>query len=220
MPNILGIANNLPLQPKLSNLFTLQLDNVPGQTNSNDSLVKLQINLIDCTRPTTSFNTVSMTRFNQKYSVAGAPNPEITLTAKFRDTIQGNVSRVLWNWSQVIYNPKTGQMGYANSYKTDGQLWILDPMGKRLETFFIKGIWPSKIEYGSALAYSDSPTASEVTLTMTYDIAWMDNSYNEVNPSARFTTDPTLSPNFAATASDVNFDANKQIKVEDTNKKI
>ena len=219
--NILGIANNLPLQPKLSNLFTLKLDNVPGSTVSADSLVKLQINLTDCARPTTSFNTVTMTRFNQKYSVAGAPNNELTLEMKFRDTIQGNVSRVLWNWSQVIYNPRTGQMGYASAYKTDGTLIILDPMGKSLETYYIKGIWPSKITYGGALQYTDSPTASEVAMTITYDIAWLQNNYNELNPAVRLTTAQAgvLSPDFGVTANDVNFQANHDIIIENQGSK-
>ena len=47
----------------------------------------------------------------------------------------------------------------------------------------IKGVWPSKIELGSALVYSDSPTASEINLTLSYDVAWLDNSYDETNPN-------------------------------------
>jgi hypothetical protein len=186
--NVLGMANNYKLQPKTNNLFTLNIFTIPGQNGgSADSLVKMQVDLMECGRPDVGVNVIEMSRNNQKYRVAGTPNPASTLDVKFRDTIQGNVTKVLWNWSKTIYNPQTGAMGYANSYKADGEIWVLDPMGKRLETWQVRGMFPSKIT-SVGLVMGDA-AANDVTVTFAFDLFWIEPEYADTKPSDSLVAD-------------------------------
>jgi hypothetical protein len=167
--NILGIANNLPLQPKVNNLFTLDITTT---TIPSLNISQLKIDLMSASRPDIGFNEISMNRLNQKYKVAGTPNPGSTIDVKFRDTIQGNCSKIIWDWTNLIYNPKTGAMGYSVSYKTDAKIIMLDPLGRQIEIWMFKGFWPSKVT-STALEYADSANALDVSTTFSFDLFWI-----------------------------------------------
>jgi len=176
--NVLSLTNNYRLEPKRTNLFTLVLNSVPG-INGTDVIEKLQIDLKSASRPTYTHNTLVLERFNMKYKVAQAPSMDHNLTVTFRDTVQLNLGRIFYYWNKVIFNRKTGAMGYAAAYKTDGSLYVFDPLGEPIEKWDFKGLFPSSTNW-SDMSYGAGDEMT-VEVTFAYDIAFLDESVDSTD---------------------------------------
>jgi len=168
MPIVLSTSDSAKLEPKRKNRWVVSFDAVPGGGKSES----LSFCAHTGTKPQITFDTVEEARLNEKWKFAGKPTWN-TLSYNFYDFIAptgGQSSFTIMNgWWRTIYEPTTGQMGYAIEYKTHGTVAMLDPKGNVVQTWHIFYAYPSDINYGD-ISYEDSGIA-EVMVVLTYDYA-------------------------------------------------
>jgi len=87
----------------------------------------------------------------------------------FNDYVDSNVAGILANWRKLVYDVRTGQLGYARSYKKTATITLYGPELIVERTWSIKGIWPQAVNYG-AIDYSSSDVV-QVECTFRYDKA-------------------------------------------------
>lgn len=167
-------SRSFKLQPLKKNNWVFQFSAIPGNTdNQNEALAFVAKT---CTTPHITFGDTIINRMNEQYKFAGNPTwSDINCT--FYDFIRKSTSDselsagdILYNWSCMIYNPLTGQMGYKTQYATSATLAQLDPAGNIIRAWNLFGIYPSDIDWGNSLDYS-SGEACEITATFKYDLA-------------------------------------------------
>jgi len=195
--NILSFNNVKHLEPKKDNLFTMVFESLPLNNGKKENL---QMNLIKASRPEMSVKTMTMPRLNMKYVVAAGADGGMaeTMSVTFRDVIQYNTSKLLYEWMTLIFDRETGAMGYSASYKTNAQVILLDPMGEEIERWKYEGIFPTKLALGD-LEYKDSPSELNVNVDFAYDLAYLVNTktkgpdmygWQDDNESMGYTANP------------------------------
>jgi hypothetical protein len=73
-------------------------------------------------------------------------------------------------WVRTEYESVSGRAGYADFYKRDIQLKMLDPIGTVVELWDIKGAFITDANYNT-LDYSNDEAPVEISLTLRYDNA-------------------------------------------------
>jgi hypothetical protein len=156
------------VEPMRKNRWIFQFTTVPGNTNAEGMLA---FAAHSATIPNMTFAPVQKNRLNEAFWVAGKPVwNEIGCT--FYDYIDGvnSAGQILYNWSQLIYNPITGQMFFKKQYSTSATMAQLDPAGAIVRLWNMFYIWPSIIGFGESVSY-DEDAISEVNATFKYDYA-------------------------------------------------
>ena len=166
-------SRSFKLQPLKKNNWVFQFSAIPG--NSDEQNEALAFVAKTCNAPSITYAETKIQRMNETYQFAGNPTwTEINCT--FYDFIRKSDSQelsagdILYNWSCMIYNPLTGQMGYKTQYATSATLAQLDPAGNIIRAWNLFGIYPSSIKWGDGLDYN-SGEATEVSATFKYDLA-------------------------------------------------
>ena len=105
---------------------------------------------------------------NEKRYLAGkwTPGP---FTLELWDPIAPSAAQKVQDWIRLNYEITTGRMGYADFYKKDFDLKLLDPPGGVAEQWQVKGAWVQAVEYGT-LNYTSSEVIT-IGLTIRYDKA-------------------------------------------------
>lgn len=85
------------------------------------------------------------------------------------DPIAPSGAQQVMEWIRVHYESVSGRSGYADFYKRDIQLKMLDPVGTVVELWDIKGSWIVSSNYGD-LDFTNSDPA-DITLSIRYDNA-------------------------------------------------
>jgi hypothetical protein len=78
----------------------------------------------------------------------------------------GGAQQVI-EWIRLCFESVTGRSGYADFYKRDIQIRILDPVGTQVELWDVKGAWVKEANFGD-LSYDGSETI-EIALTIRAD---------------------------------------------------
>ena len=86
------------------------------------------------------------------------------------DPIAPSGAQQVMEWVRTHFESVSGRSGYADFYKRDCQLKMLDPVGTVVELWDIKGAFITAADFGSDLSY-DSDDPSEISLTLRYDNA-------------------------------------------------
>jgi hypothetical protein len=68
-----------------------------------------------------------------------------------------------------VYDNVSGRAGYADFYKRNLQLKMLDPVGTVIELWDIVGVFPTEINFGD-LTYEDG-SPIEISCTLRFDTA-------------------------------------------------
>ena len=166
-------SRSFKLQPLKRNNWIFQFSAIPG--NDQVQADALAFVAKTCNAPQITFADVNINRMNETYKFAGNPSWN-DINCTFYDFIRksgdGELSAgdILYNWSCMIYNPLTGQMGYKTQYATSATLAQLDPAGNIIRAWNLFGIWPSQVTFGEGLDYS-SGDACEISSTFKYDLA-------------------------------------------------
>jgi hypothetical protein len=173
----LTLSNSLSstMEPYRKNRWIMQFTDIPGAGGTSETLAFCAHT---CTRPTQTYNVTEYQRLNERFYVAG----KVTwseLSMSFFDFMNGattgagsaqsSASELLWLWSNKIYNPVTGQMGFKKDYATSGTLAMLDPQGGIVQTWNLFYVWPFTINWGELTADDDG--LCEVQATFRYDFA-------------------------------------------------
>lgn len=119
-------------------------------------------------RPTWTWETTTIDWINTKRYLAGKMEYE-TMTVTLYDPIAPSAAQQVMEWVRLNYEVVSGRAGYADFYKRDITLKMLDPVGTVVELWDLKGAWCENVTYGD-LDYSSSD-AAEIALTIRFDQA-------------------------------------------------
>lgn len=170
MPLTLSSAQSSTLEPIRNHRWVFQFASVPGATADTPEQ-KLAFAAHTASVPEVSFNQIEHQRLNERFYVAGKPTWN-ELSCSFYDFIRGagSAGQLLYDWSQQIYNPITGQMFFKTQYTTSATLAHLDPAGGIVRMWNIFYIWPATVGFGAEVS-SEDDAINDVTATFRYDYA-------------------------------------------------
>ena len=86
------------------------------------------------------------------------------------DPIAPSGAQQVMEWIRTHYESVSGRAGYADFYKRDIQIKMLDPVGTVVELWDMKGAFITNANY-QALNYEDDSTPMTIDLTLRYDNA-------------------------------------------------
>jgi hypothetical protein len=143
-------------EPKMKNRFIMEWDGVPGY------MVKT------ANRPSIQFEKVTLDHINVKRQLKGKGEwQDIQIT--LYDPIVPSAAQAVMEWVRLSHESITGRDGYADFYKKDIDLYMLGPVGDKVENWKIKGAYINQAQFGELDFSSNEPAM--VTLTLTYDYA-------------------------------------------------
>lgn len=143
-------------EPKMKNRFILEVDGIQSY------LIK------QANRPSISFETVTLDHINvnRKLKGKGTWQPiDITLY----DPIVPSGAQQVMEWVRLSHESITGRDGYADFYKKDIDIFMLGPVGDKIENWKLKGAFIQNAVFNDLDWSSSDP--SEITLTLEYDYA-------------------------------------------------
>lgn len=168
-------SRSFKLEPLRKNRWVFEFSAIPGNTGAQSDALAFVAHT--CNAPTITFADSTASRLNEQFKYAGNPTWN-DITCSFYDFIRNSSATdselsagdILYNWSCMIYNPLTGQMGYKTQYATSATLAQLDPAGNIVRAWNLFGIFPSSVNFGDGFDYN-SGDISEVSATFKYDLA-------------------------------------------------
>lgn len=90
-----------------------------------------------------------------------------TMNVTLYDPIAPSGAQQVMEWVRTHYESVSGRAGYADFYKRDIQLKLLDPVGTVVELWDIKGAQITSAAFGDLDYGTEDPT--EVALTLQFD---------------------------------------------------
>jgi hypothetical protein len=119
-------------------------------------------------RPSISFEVVTLDHINVKRKLKGKgewQDIEITLF----DPIVPSGAQQVMEWVRTSHESITGRDGYADFYKKDLDIYMLGPVGDKIENWKLKGAFINNAVFNDLDWASNDP--SDITLTLSYDYA-------------------------------------------------
>ena len=119
-------------------------------------------------RPSVTTEAITIPFINSHRYIAGKTTFG-TLSVILHDPIAPSGAQQVMEWIRTQYESVSGRAGYADFYKRDCQLKMLDPVGTVVELWDIKGAWITEATFGD-LTY-DTGESAEISLTLQFDNA-------------------------------------------------
>ena len=144
-------------EPKMKNRFIMEIDGIQSY------LIKA------ANRPTIQFEKVTLDHINVKRQLKGKgewQDIEITLF----DPIVPSGAQQVMEWVRLSHESITGRDGYADFYKKDIQIYMIGPVGDKIEQWTLKGAFITTANFGD-VAWDSQADVAEITLTLAYDYA-------------------------------------------------
>lgn len=117
-------------------------------------------------RPTVAIEELEIPFINSTRYIAGKTKFE-TLSVTLHDPIAPSGAQQVMEWIRTHYESVSGRAGYADFYKRDIQLKMLDPIGTVVELWDIKGAFLTNATFGDLDYGSNDP--SDISLTIRFD---------------------------------------------------
>jgi phage tail-like protein len=160
MANILDFGDMMytSFEPKMKNRFYMQFTG----TGIPAFMVKTG------NRPQLNFEKVTIDHINVKRQLKGKgewQDLEVTLY----DPIVPSAAQAVMEWVRLGHESVTGRDGYADFYKKDIDIFMLGPVGDKVEQWKLIGAFPTQVNFGDLDASSNE--VATVTMTLTYDYA-------------------------------------------------
>lgn len=172
MPLTISDSRSYTIEPLRKNRWVLQFASIPGASNG-DEATELAFVAHTSNAPTLTMTPVEYNRLNEKFYTAGRPVWN-DLSMSFYDFIRSGANKsagdIIYSWTNKIYNPLTGQMGYKSQYTTSATLAQLDPEGTVIRAWNLFHVWPSTTNFGDGLS-ADDDGLLDIQVTFKYDIA-------------------------------------------------
>ena len=144
-------------EPKMKNRFIMEIGGIPAY------LIKT------ANRPSIQFEAVTLDHINVKRKLKGKgewQDIEITLY----DPIVPSGAQAVMEWVRLSHESLTGRDGYADFYKKDIDLYMLGPVGDKIEQWKIKGAFILNATFND-LDWANAADPADITLTLAYDYA-------------------------------------------------
>lgn len=118
-------------------------------------------------RPAFSTDELEIPFINATRYIAGKTKFD-QMNITLHDPIAPSGAQQVMEWIRTHYESVSGRAGYADFYKRDIQLKMLDPVGTVVELWDIKGAFITKSEFGD-LSYEEATAAAEIQITIRFD---------------------------------------------------
>ena len=143
-----------PYEPKVQNRFILQVDGIP-------TFIMKKVS-----RPQIECGEVVLDHINIIRKVKGKCKwGDITMT--LYDPIVPSGAQAVMEWVRTQHESVTGRDGYADFYKKDFDIFVLGPVGDKIENWKVKGAYIKTAQFGD-LDWS-TETQVEIQLTLAVD---------------------------------------------------
>jgi hypothetical protein len=120
-------------------------------------------------RPKLTTSEIKIPWINSTRYIAGKSEwQELAIT--LHDPIAPSGAQQVMEWIRLTYESVSGRGGYADFYKRDLRLKLLDPVGTVVQLWDVKGCWIKDVDFGE-LNYSQESELAEITLSIRYDNA-------------------------------------------------
>lgn len=90
-----------------------------------------------------------------------------TIACTLYDAIAPSGAQQVMEWVRTHFESVSGRSGYADFYKRDCQLKLLDPVGTVVELWDIKGAFITEASFGDLGYDQEDPT--EISMTLRFD---------------------------------------------------
>ena len=117
-------------------------------------------------RPSVTIEEMEIPFMNATRYIAGKGKFE-TLAVTLHDPIAPSGAQQVMEWIRTHYESVSGRAGYADFYKRDVQLKMLDPVGTVVELWDIKGAFLTAATFGTLDYGTSEPT--QIDLTIRFD---------------------------------------------------
>lgn len=145
-------------EPKRQNLWIMEIEGIPSY------LIKA------AGRPSLKFGVVKLDHINVSRKLKGKGEWE-DIAITLHDPIVPSGAQAVMEWIRTSHESITGRDGYADFYKRDIDLYMLGPVGDKIEQWKLKGAFITSANFGKLDWASDGEVATiELTLTMDYCI--------------------------------------------------
>lgn len=118
-------------------------------------------------RPDFTIGSKKIEFINSYRKIAGGKFEFGSMTVQLHDPIAPSGAQQVMEWIRTHYESVSGRAGYADFYKRDIQLKMLDPIGTVVELWDIKGAFIESANFGS-LDYSGDELMM-IDLTLQFD---------------------------------------------------
>ncbi len=158
MAETLDVTSMLPNQfePKKKNRWVLMIEGVDAY------IIKT------AARPQMTTDAIEVPFINSRRYLAGLTKFG-TMAVTLHDPIAPSGAQQVMEWIRLHFESVSGRSGYADFYKRDIQLKLLDPVGTVVELWDIKGALITEANFGE-LTYENGELA-EISLTLQVDNA-------------------------------------------------
>tara|TARA_Y100000310_G_scaffold334941_1_gene415800 strand:+ start:482 stop:970 length:489 start_codon:yes stop_codon:yes gene_type:complete len=119
-------------------------------------------------RPTVTIEEQEIPFMNSTRFIAGRAKFE-TIAVTLHDPIAPSGAQQVMEWVRTHFESVSGRAGYADFYKRDCQLKLLDPVGTVVELWDLKGCFLTNAAFGDLDYGAQDPM--EVSLTLRFDNA-------------------------------------------------
>jgi hypothetical protein len=156
MATTLDVTEMLPtkFQPIAKRQFLLAIEGV------DSFLVKT------AARPTITTEEVAINWINHTRYIAGKTTFG-TMQVTLHDAIAPSGAQQVMEWVRLCFESVTGRSGYADFYKRDIQLKMLDPVGTVIQLWDMKGAFVTEANFND-VSYEGSDQ-TEISLTIRFD---------------------------------------------------
>ena len=144
-----------PYEPKVQNRFIMQLDGVPSFI-----MKKVSRPQIDC-------GEVVLDHINLIRKLKGKCKwGDITMT--LYDPIVPSGAQSVMEWIRTAHESVTGRDGYADFYKKDFDIFVLGPVGDKIENWKVKGAYIKTAQFGDLDWSTETQVEIQLTLGLDY----------------------------------------------------
>jgi hypothetical protein len=144
-----------PFEPKVQNRFIMQLDGVP-------SFIMKKVS-----RPSVDCGEVVLDHINLVRKLKGKCKwQDITMT--LYDPIVPSGAQTVMEWVRTAHESVTGRDGYADFYKKDFDIFVLGPVGDKVENWKVKGAYIKSAQFGDLDWATETQVEIQLTIGLDY----------------------------------------------------
>lgn len=166
--NPIHLSKIRAFEPQRQNNFEVEIFGLAGGPGAARNIT-LAVNSWGLPNITTDPQPVS--RGNSEIKYAGKATFGGADSLEVMDFIGLDVEKIINQWQKEVYDPNTGKIGWGADYKKEAMITEFAPDGTELRSWKLEGVWPSGVDYGSALSH-ESADFKRVTMAMSYDRAF------------------------------------------------
>ena len=143
-----------PYEPKVQNRFILTIDGIPSFLCKKVS------------RPQLECGEVVLEHINIIRKMKGKCKWQ-DITISMYDAIVPSGAQAVMEWVRTAHESVTGRDGYADFYKKNFDIFVLGPVGDKIENWKIHGAYIKTAQFGDLDWATETPV--EITLTIGMD---------------------------------------------------